>query len=86
MHSVVDLASGQRINPGGHVKISDRVWIGDGAVIMKGTSIGAGSVISARAIVVKDVAANCVAAGVPARIIRTNASWNYQLLPMPSPA
>ncbi|CAM8673196.1 acyltransferase [Sphingobium sp.] len=82
MHSVVDVASGRRINPGGNVQIGDRVWVGDGAAILKGCSIGAGSVIAARALVSKSVPAQCVAAGVPARVVRTGTSWDFRLLPV----
>lgn len=81
MHSVIDLASGERVNPGGPVRIADRVWVGDGAAILKGCSIGTGSVIAARALVSRDVPAQCVAAGVPARVVRTGASWDFRLLP-----
>jgi acetyltransferase-like isoleucine patch superfamily enzyme len=87
MHSVIDVASGRRINPGASVRIADRVWVGDGAAILKGCSIGAGSVIAARALVARDVPTQCVAAGVPARIVRTGASWDYSLSPTsPDPA
>lgn len=49
--------------------ISDDVWIGDGALIMRGVSIGRGAIVAARAVVTKDVAAYAVVAGVPARQI-----------------
>ena len=52
------------------VHIGDRVWIGAGAVITKGVTIGAGSVIGANSVVTGDVPPGCVAAGVPARIIK----------------
>lgn len=50
--------------------IGDNVWIGARAVILKGVKIGENSVIAAGAVVTKDVSANCVVGGVPARIIR----------------
>jgi acetyltransferase-like isoleucine patch superfamily enzyme len=52
------------------VKISDKVWIGFNAIILKGVSIGEGAVIGAGSVVTKDVPAWTVAAGNPARIIR----------------
>lgn len=52
------------------VHIGDRVWIGAGAVITKGVTIGDGSVIGAGSVVTKDVPPRCVAAGVPARILK----------------
>jgi serine acetyltransferase len=51
------------------VEIGDRVFIGFGAVIMPGLTIGSDSVIGAGAVVTKDVPPNTVVAGVPARVI-----------------
>lgn len=51
------------------VSIGAGVWIGAGAVVLKGVAIGDGAVIGAGSVVTKDVAANQVVAGVPARVI-----------------
>jgi acetyltransferase-like isoleucine patch superfamily enzyme len=50
--------------------IGDDVWIGFGALIMQGVSIGNGSIIGAMAVVTKDVPPYEVWAGVPARKIK----------------
>ena len=52
--------------------IKDNVWIGNYARICKGVTIGENSVIGANSIVTKDIPANCVAVGNPARIVKTN--------------
>lgn len=52
------------------VSIGNDVWIGHGAVVMPGVSIGDGAVIGANAVVTRDVAAFAVVAGVPARKLR----------------
>jgi Bacterial transferase hexapeptide (six repeats) len=52
------------------VVIGRNVWIGSGAVIMRGVSIGDGAVIGAMSLVTRDVPAATLAAGNPARIIR----------------
>ena len=54
----------------GAVVIEDDVWIGDKATILPGVHIGKGAVVAANAVVTKDVPAYCVAAGIPARIIK----------------
>jgi len=53
-----------------HVDIGHDVWIGHGAIILAGRSVGDGAVIAAGAIVTKDVPAYAIVAGNPARVIR----------------
>ena len=52
------------------VRVGNNVWIGYGAQILRGVTVGDNSIIGASAVVSKDVPANAVVAGVPARIIR----------------
>ena len=54
------------------VVIEDDVWIGTHAVILPGVTIGHGAVVGAGSVVTRDVAANAIVAGVPARIIQPN--------------
>ena len=53
------------------VKIGNGVWIGAHATILSGVTIGNGAVIAAGAVVTKEVPANTVVGGVPAKIIKT---------------
>ena len=80
MHSIVDARSGARLNPARDIHIGRRVWIGQRAIILKGSRIGAGSVVGAAAVVTGEIPENCVAAGNPARIVRRDASWNFELI------
>jgi acetyltransferase-like isoleucine patch superfamily enzyme len=50
--------------------LGDNVWVGVGAVILKGVTIGAGAVVGANAVVTHDVAAGATVGGVPASPIR----------------
>lgn len=52
------------------VKIADDVWIGTGAIILKGTHIGRGAIVAAGAIVTKDVPPYAIVAGVPAKVLK----------------
>ena len=52
------------------VRIGNNVWVGDSALICKGVTIGDNSIVGAWSVVTKDVPANVVVAGNPARIIR----------------
>lgn len=52
------------------VVIEEDAWIGAGAFVLRGVTIGKGSIVAAGAVVTKDVPAGCIAAGNPAEIIR----------------
>jgi acetyltransferase-like isoleucine patch superfamily enzyme len=52
------------------VEVGSNVWIGYNACILRGVRVGDNSIIGANAVVTRDVPANAVVGGVPARIIR----------------
>lgn len=52
------------------VQIADKVWIGFGASILKGVTVGEGAVIGANSVVTRDVPPYTVVAGNPARVVR----------------
>jgi acetyltransferase-like isoleucine patch superfamily enzyme len=52
------------------VRVGNNVWIGYGAQILRGVTVGDNAIIGASTVVTKDVPANAVVAGAPARIIR----------------
>jgi hypothetical protein len=52
------------------VHIGNNVWLGDHATVLKGVRIGDNSVVAARAVVTRDVPANVVVAGNPARVVK----------------
>ena len=57
------------------VRIGDRVWIGTGAIVLKGVSIGDGAVVAAGAVVSSDVPPGAIVGGVPAKQIGVADSW-----------
>jgi acetyltransferase-like isoleucine patch superfamily enzyme len=52
------------------VDVGHNVWIGYGACLLRGVSVGENSVIGTSAVVTANVPANAVVAGIPARILR----------------
>jgi len=52
------------------VEVGSNVWVGYGACILRGVRVGDNSIVGTNAVVTKDVPANAVVAGAPARIIR----------------
>lgn len=52
------------------VRVGNNVWIGYGASILRGVTIGDGAVIGTYAVVTKDVPANAIVGGIPARVLR----------------
>jgi maltose O-acetyltransferase len=53
------------------IAIGDNVWLGGGAIVLPGVTIGEDSVIGAGAVVTNDIPAGVVAIGSPARIVRS---------------
>ncbi|SEO59261.1 Acetyltransferase (isoleucine patch superfamily) [Mucilaginibacter gossypiicola] len=53
------------------ILIKRNAWIGAGAIILPGVTIGENAVVAAGAVVSKDVADNTVVGGVPAKVLRT---------------
>lgn len=52
------------------VIIGDNVWVGDNVVILPGVRIGNGCIIGSNAVVTKDIPENCIAIGIPAKVIK----------------
>ena len=63
---------GEFIPSHGKIKIGNNVWFGQHCTVLKGVTIGDGSIVAANAVVTKDVPANCIVAGNPAKIVKTN--------------
>jgi acetyltransferase-like isoleucine patch superfamily enzyme len=53
------------------IVIRRNAWIGVGASVMPGVTIGENAIVAANAVVTKDVAANTIVGGIPAKVIKT---------------
>ncbi len=63
--------AGRRATVSRPIVLGNNVWIGAGAIVLPGVTVGDNSVIGAGAVVTRDVPANAVAVGNPARVVRT---------------
>ena len=80
MHSIVDVATGERVNPPKDIEIGDNVWLAESVRVMKGVSIGNGSIIGTCSLVTKNIPAQCLALGVPASVQREGVTWRHDLI------
>jgi len=67
--NMINRAYGLRIDRVGKIDIRDNVFIGHGAIVLPGVTIGPNAIVAAGAVVTGDVAPHSVYAGVPARRI-----------------
>lgn len=80
-HAIFDLATNRRLNTGGDIRIADRVWIGAHCSILRGTMIGAGSIVGVRSVVRGDLSEEHVLiAGSPGKVRRRGVRWERPLL------
>ncbi|MDE6483965.1 MAG: acyltransferase [Duncaniella sp.] len=80
-HSIIDDNTGMRINQAKDVRIGNRVWIGYGVTILKGSVIGDDSIVGTNAVVTGiSVPPHSLVAGMPAKVIKENVSWNAERL------
>jgi acetyltransferase-like isoleucine patch superfamily enzyme len=56
------------------VFIEDNVWLGEQVSVLPGVTIGKGSIIGANSVVSKSIPSNCIAVGIPAKVIK---KFNY---------
>lgn len=57
------------------ITIGNNVWIGTNVIILKGVTIGDGAVVAAGSLVNKNIPPKCLAAGVPAKVVKENVNW-----------
>ena len=75
-HSVLDVATGERINPSKDIIVGDHVWIGNTVIVTKGTVIGRHCVVATGSVVAgKFFPDNCAIGGNPAKVLKEGISW-----------
>ena len=69
-HSISYTPGRMRTRTTGSIVVEDDVWIGAGVIIIQGVTIRRGAIVAAGSVVTKDVEANTVVGGVPAKFIK----------------
>ncbi|HGS4649237.1 TPA: acyltransferase [Vibrio cholerae] len=73
------LRDGKRINLAKSIYIGTHVWLADNVTILKGVSIGSGSIVGINSTVTHSFSDNSAAAGNPARVIADSITWQEEL-------
>lgn len=83
-HGIFDM-DGQRVNPAADVFCGDKVWVGEGVRLLKGSQISSNSIVATGSIVTKAfLDSNVVVAGVPGSVVRSHVTWKHARLPLES--
>jgi maltose O-acetyltransferase len=69
-HQLIPVPEGKRPSQSAPIVVENNVWIGSGAILLPGVTVGQGAVVAAGAVVTKDVRPFTVVGGVPARVIK----------------
>lgn len=62
------------------IVIENSVWLGMDVIVLKGCTIGRGSIVAARSTVNRSLPAESMAAGNPAKVVREGVTWRYDLI------
>ena len=79
VHKIYDTTTRLKTNEGKEISIGNHVWLGIRTIVLKGVNIGDNSIVAAGSIVTKDVKANTVVSGNPARQVKENRNWSRDL-------
>lgn len=83
-HAIFDVMSKQNINSTDDINrkrgivLGNHVWIGERVCVLYNTQIDNGSIIGAMSLVKSRIPNNCIAAGIPAKVIKRNIAWSRE--------
>ncbi|MBR1592531.1 MAG: acyltransferase [Ruminococcus sp.] len=77
-HPIYSKITGKRINRAAPVVIGSHVWVAPNSKIMKGVTVGEGTVIGSNTLITRDVPPNSLAVGMPGRVVKTDIEWTRE--------
>lgn len=77
-HSIFDLDKQKNVSKERekYIKLGNHIWLGKNAMVLHNADIGNGCIVGAGSLVKIKTNENCVIAGNPAKIIKTNHTWD----------
>lgn len=75
-HLITDM-QGNPLNPSKPVLIGKHVWLGKGVNVLKGVTIGEHTIVGLGSIVTHDIPPHSIAAGNPAKVVKTGTDWHF---------
>ncbi|WP_345775876.1 acyltransferase [Vibrio sp. RE88] len=76
-HNIVK--DGKRINSAQNIEIGPKVWLTDNVTVLKGVTVGEGSIIGINSTLTKSVPSCAIAVGNPAKVVQNGVSWQHEL-------
>lgn len=78
-HSIIDMKTGERINYEKDVILHDKVWLGTGVTLLKGTELAEGCIVGAKSVVAKKyLKPNTIIVGNPSKEIKSDVQWKME--------
>lgn len=71
------LHAGKRINPAQNIHIMDHVWLAIGVTVLKGVTIGEGSIVGIHSVLTKSIKDHVIAVGNPAKVVKKQVTHNW---------
>jgi acetyltransferase-like isoleucine patch superfamily enzyme len=79
-HAIFSVEDGRRLNRSKSIRIGNHVWLAYASIVLSGSEISDGSIIGHSAVVKSRIPNNCIAVGIPARVVKRNIAWNKESL------
>lgn len=76
MHALISMSDGKQQNYPESILVEPHVWIGPQVSFGRGVTVGLGSVVGAKSYISRNIPRFCVAAGLPAKVLKTGVSWD----------